>query len=800
MPQIPWSGDGLTVDPQVVIATGAVPDDLFRKAMVTTADEAVAAANRIGYPVMLKASEGGGGKGIRMSHSEPELRTNFVQVSNEVPGSPMFMMQLCTNARHLEVQIVGDKHGQAVALNGRDCSTQRRFQKIFEEGEPPIIAPPATFREMERAAQRLTQSIGYSGAGTVEYLFSAAENKFYFLELNPRLQVEHPVTEGIMNVNMPATQLQVAMGIPLHRIPHIRRLYGKPDAADGESAIDFFKDEYKPVDNHVIAARITAENPDEGFKPTSGSIERVGSRARPRCGATSRSRAHGGIHEFADAQFGHIFASGATREIARKNLVLALKSVEIRGHIRNPVEYLVQLAETPAFRENTIDTGWLDGIIREKSVAVPLDAPTTTLAAVRAPRVQRGVTHADQGLRRRAREGPARDGRRRRAERVPGRDRLRGLQVRVPREPRGGRRLRARHQRPDHRPKVRQQLPTARCSRASAGSRARSSGSRSPRARIVVDGATCLMPHVFDPSARTDVAGKVERFLHDAARTVDAGAPYVEVEAMKMIMPRKAEFAGAIRRRSRRLDHRRRRPARDARARRPVQGRQDRAGAFGGVGAPTRRDEVASARERALARGFETHDADALAEEPFAQRGRAVDDAARCSRSSTTSRWDRAFAAPRARRGHRRARCRAQGLGAAARVVARSLAAQAQRPRRAALCNSRSCASCAARAAATARPRRPRSSPSSRGSPRSRPRSTASSRAGDARRARRCGARCRVAAGRPARPPAEHLTSASSNKVRLPRATRSCRSTRAAVSAARGSATSSHGRRRAIKE
>ena len=104
------------------------------------------------------------------------------------------------------------------------------------------------------------------------YLFHAATGKFYFLELNPRLQVEHPVTEGLTNVNLPATQLQVAMGIPLHRIPHIRRLYGKEDAADGSSAIDFMVDDYVPIDVHVIAARITAENPDEGFKPTSGSI------------------------------------------------------------------------------------------------------------------------------------------------------------------------------------------------------------------------------------------------------------------------------------------------------------------------------------------------------------------------------------------------------------------------------------------------------------------------------------------------------------------------------------------------
>ena len=110
------------------------------------------------------------------------------------------------------------------------------------------------------------------------------------------------------------------MGIPLHRIPHIRRLYGKPDAADGESAIDFFKDEYKPVDNHVIAARITAENPDEGFKPTSGSIERVKFQSTPKVWGYFSVGAHGGIHEFADSQFGHLFANGPTREIARKKL------------------------------------------------------------------------------------------------------------------------------------------------------------------------------------------------------------------------------------------------------------------------------------------------------------------------------------------------------------------------------------------------------------------------------------------------------------------------------------------------
>merc|ERR1719191_2541348 len=241
VPSIPWSGDGIT---SKLNDQGVIPQEDFDAACIFTVEDAEKRARKIGFPVMIKASEGGGGKGIRMAHDDESLRTNFIQVKNEVPGSPIFMMQLCTGARHLEVQIVGDEHGNALALNGRDCSTQRRFQKIFEEG-PPSIAKPESFKEMQRAAQRLTQSIGYVGAGTVEYLYSPTQNKFYFLELNPRLQVEHPVTEGLTGVNVPSIQLQVAMGIALDRIPEIRKFYGKDPVWSGShDRIDFMKDNY----------------------------------------------------------------------------------------------------------------------------------------------------------------------------------------------------------------------------------------------------------------------------------------------------------------------------------------------------------------------------------------------------------------------------------------------------------------------------------------------------------------------------------------------------------------------------
>eukprot|EP00971_Amphidinium_carterae_P103690 2053052-Amphidinium_carterae.1 len=175
-------------------ADGNIDEETFKRACLNNYEEAKVCANRIGYPVVLKASEGGGGKGIRKCNSDEELQAGWEQVTMEVVGSPVFMMQLCTKARHLEVQLMGDEHGNVVALNGRDCSTQRRFQKIFEEG-PPVIAKRASFREAEKSAQRLAMSVGYRGAGTVEFLYSPENDKFSFLELNPRLQVEHPVTE-----------------------------------------------------------------------------------------------------------------------------------------------------------------------------------------------------------------------------------------------------------------------------------------------------------------------------------------------------------------------------------------------------------------------------------------------------------------------------------------------------------------------------------------------------------------------------------------------------------------------------
>jgi len=540
VPSIPWSGDGLTAE---LNEEGTIPQETFNKACITNVEEAIAAAKRIGYPVMIKASEGGGGKGIRRSEDESTLAANYEQVKAEVAGSPIFMMQLCSNARHLEVQIVGDEHGNAIALSGRDCSTQRRFQKIFEEG-PPIIADPEVFREMELAAMRLTQSIGYVGAGTVEYLYNAASKKFFFLELNPRLQVEHPVTEGITDVNVPATQLQVAMGIPLDRIPDIRRFYNVDP--EGSSRIDFFNSRYTLPKRHVIAARITAENPDEGFKPTSGTIERVFFQSTPSVWGYFSVGANGGIHEFADSQFGHLFATGPTREDARKALLLALKGLVVRGEIRTATEYLGQLLQTEAFIDNTIDTAWLDGIIKAKSISVgqPPKLVVTAAAVVRAVahcRTEEAAFLASLG------KGQSS---------IAGLDNINTFATDIT------------YQDVKYSFKCSRVAPDTFRFRIGGDStevrvREQSDGTllalwggvthqllgfEEPLGlRLALDGSTMLLPTQFDPSElRTDVTGKVVRFLQSDGGEVEKGKPYAEVEAMKMVMPLLASESGRV--------------------------------------------------------------------------------------------------------------------------------------------------------------------------------------------------------------------------------------------------------------
>lgn len=361
IPTLPWSGSELTAQysgKKIKIST-----ELYKKGCVTSVEEGLLSAQKIGFPIMIKASEGGGGKGIRKVEASEEFPNLFRQVQAEVPGSPIFIMKLARCARHLEVQLLADQYGNAISLFGRDCSIQRRHQKIIEEA-PAVIAEPEVFEEMEKAAVRIAKMVGYVSAGTVEYLYDTDGN-YFFLELNPRLQVEHPCTEMVSDVNLPAAQLQIAMGLQLHFIKDIRVLYG--ESPWGDNLIDFDQPRHKPSPwGHVIAARITSENPDEGFKPSSGTVQELNFRSSKNVWGYFSVAASGGLHEFADSQFGHCFSWGENREQARENLVIALKELSIRGDFRTTVEYLITLLETESFQVNSIDTAWLDLLISER--------------------------------------------------------------------------------------------------------------------------------------------------------------------------------------------------------------------------------------------------------------------------------------------------------------------------------------------------------------------------------------------------------------------------------------------------
>eukprot|EP01117_Protostelium_nocturnum_P006363 TRINITY_DN2299_c0_g1_i1.p1 TRINITY_DN2299_c0_g1~~TRINITY_DN2299_c0_g1_i1.p1 ORF type:complete len:2212 (+),score=828.58 TRINITY_DN2299_c0_g1_i1:166-6801(+) len=539
---VAWNGSKIVVD----YSKDGIPPEVYRSACVETLEEAMEAVKFIGYPAMIKASEGGGGKGIRKVTCEAEVESSLRQVQGEVPGSPIFIMQMLSDCRHLEVQVLADQYGEAIALYGRDCSVQRRHQKIIEEG-PAIIAPKDVWQEMEAAATRMTKAVGYVGVGTVEYLYSPARNQYYFLELNPRLQVEHPVTELITDVNLPAAQLNVAMGIPLHSIPDIRRLY--LEDAKGTSPINFETKERREPKGHVIAARITGENPAEGFKPTSGGIQELNFRSTAKVWGYFSVGALGGLHEYADSQFGHIFSHGDTREAARKELVIALKEISIRGDISTPVAYVAHLIETDTFKDNAVSTQWLDSLI---AAAVQIEkAPDAWLVILcgalyksyqlMSERKKQYVTFLSRGQ-------------------VPAKDLLRNeddldliyLNTKYS--------LRSVWTGPNS---VILSVKSKETNTVEGEIRSLGDGGflillagrshicygtdSSNGLKLVLNGKTCNFTSEYDPTKlKTTTAGKLVRHLVESGSQVKPGTAFAEIEVMKMYLPIIAQEAGRI--------------------------------------------------------------------------------------------------------------------------------------------------------------------------------------------------------------------------------------------------------------
>lgn len=550
VPCIPWSGTGVN---QVEVNNDGivtVDEAVYMKGCVQSWQEGLAKAREIGFPVMIKASEGGGGKGIRKADSEDGFEALYNAAANEIPGSPIFIMKLAGNARHLEVQLLADEYGNNISLFGRDCSVQRRHQKIIEEA-PVTIAKPSTFQAMEKAAVRLGRLVGYVSAGTVEYLYSHADDKFYFLELNPRLQVEHPTTEMVSGVNLPAAQLQIAMGLPLHRIRDIRLLYGVDPQGSTEIDFDFAKEsssetQRRPTPKgHTTACRITSEDPGEGFKPSSGMMHELNFRSSSNVWGYFSVGTAGGIHSFSDSQFGHIFAYGENRSASRKHMVVALKELSIRGDFRTTVEYLIKLLETPAFEENTITTGWLDELISNKLTA---ERPDPILAVVCGAVTKAHIASESCISEYRASLEKGQ---------VPAKDILKTV-FSIDFIYDG-----QRYKFTATRSSMDSYHLFINGSKCSVGVRALSDGGllilvsgRSHNVywkeevgatRLSVDSKTCLLEQENDPSQlRTPSPGKLVKYTVENGEHVRAGQPFAEVEVMKMYMPLLAAEDGIV--------------------------------------------------------------------------------------------------------------------------------------------------------------------------------------------------------------------------------------------------------------
>ena len=318
-----------------------VPVAPWSRGAVDTLDAAKEAAARIGYPLMLKASAGGGGRGIRVIRSEPEIVEAYQRTRDEAGrafGSDVvFLERLVTGARHVEVQVIADRHGTAWALGVRDCTVQRRNQKVIEESASPLLSSEQA-ADLKASAERLALAVGYCGAGTVEFLYHPREKSFAFLEVNTRLQVEHPITEVTTDTDLVRLQLHVAAGGRLEG--------GKPVEA-----------------GHAVEARLNAEDPDRDFAPSPGRIELLELPSGPGIRVDTGVSEGDTIPADFDSMIAKIIARGSTRDeaLARLRRAVSETAVIIEGGTTNK-SFLLDLLDRPEVIAATADTGWIDRV------------------------------------------------------------------------------------------------------------------------------------------------------------------------------------------------------------------------------------------------------------------------------------------------------------------------------------------------------------------------------------------------------------------------------------------------------
>ena len=304
---------------------------------VKTLDEAKKAASEIGFPLMVKASAGGGGRGIRLVNSADELESQVTAAQQEAlnffGNSEVYMERFIINPRHIEFQIMADKFGNAVHLGERDCSMQRRNQKVLEESPSPVMTSELRER-MGKAAVAAAKACGYYNAGTIEFLVDKDHN-FYFMEMNTRIQVEHPVTEFVTGLDLVKTQIKVAAGLPLE-----------------------FNQEKIQLTGHSIECRINAENPSLNFRPSPGKIIALHTPGGP--GIRIDSAAYQGyvITPFYDSMIAKLIVYAPTREEAIMKMKWALSEFIVEGVDTN-IDFQLDLIKDPNFEKGEYDIGYL---------------------------------------------------------------------------------------------------------------------------------------------------------------------------------------------------------------------------------------------------------------------------------------------------------------------------------------------------------------------------------------------------------------------------------------------------------
>jgi acetyl-CoA carboxylase biotin carboxylase subunit len=336
---------------------------------------AAAAAEEIGYPVMLKAASGGGGKGMRMVPGAPELAAAYRAARSEAAASfgddAVYLEKLIVEPRHVEIQVMGDLHGRVVSLGERECSLQRRHQKVVEEA-PSVAVTPELRRRMGEAAVAAARAVGYSNAGTVEFLL-ARDQSFYFLEMNTRLQVEHPVTELVTGIDLVVAQIRVAEGEPLGR--------------------EF--DDVQPR-GHAIEVRLYAEDPFQRFTPSPGRIERLrlpeGPGVRNDCGVYEGAEVS--IHY--DPMLAKLIVWAADRPRALARLGRALAELRVEGIRTTAPLYRALLADAD-FVAGNLDIGLLDRKLAAGELRPP--SPAAAEAGADLPVIAAAIAHYERARR-----------------------------------------------------------------------------------------------------------------------------------------------------------------------------------------------------------------------------------------------------------------------------------------------------------------------------------------------------------------------------------------------------------------